>query len=154
MKKILIFNLLLVSFLACNKGKNENIVFPSDVIYSLDKWKILLGDGTYKESLINYKKDHFFYVSSDSKGNWVVFKTPNAGVTSRTSKNTRTELHQKKYWTPEIGGKLSGTLKIQHISTTGDATVPSSFSVVIFGTGSCTLSIGFFADNCNHWLKE
>lgn len=131
MKKILIFNLLLVSFLVCNKGKNENIVFPSDVIYSLDKWKILLGDGTYKESLINYKKDHFFYVSSDSKGNWVVFKTPNAGVTSRTSKNTRTELHQKKYWTPEIGGKLSGTLKIQHISTTGDATVPSSFSVVI-----------------------
>lgn len=131
MKKILLFNLLIVSFIACNNLKNEKIVYPSDVIYSLDKWKILLGDGTHVDSLINYKRDDFFYVSSDSASDWVVFKTPNAGVTSKTSKNTRTELHQKKYWTPEIGGKLTGTLKVQHVSTTGDATVPSSFSVVI-----------------------
>ena len=131
MKKILIFSLLLISFFACKKGETEKIIYPSNVIYSLDKWKILLGDGTHVDSLINYKKDDFFYVSSDSVSDWVVFKTPNSGVTSKTSKNTRTELHQKKYWTPEVGGKLTGTLKVQHVSTTGDATVPSSFSVVI-----------------------
>ena len=105
--------------------------FPSDVISGLEKWKILLGDGTKKDSLVNYQKDDFFYTERDSIGDWVVFKTPNSGITSKTSKNTRTELHQKKYWVPKNGGKLKATLKIQHVSTTGDATVASAFSVVI-----------------------
>ena len=65
------------------------------------------------------------------KTDWVVYKTPNSGITSRTSSNTRTELGEKKHWIPEEGGKLTGTLKVQHVSTTGDATAASSFSVVI-----------------------
>ena len=70
-------------------------------------------------------------MENDGRTNWVVYKTPNSGITSRTSSNTRTELGEKKHWTPEVGGKLTGTLKVQHVSTSGDASVPSSFSVVV-----------------------
>jgi hypothetical protein len=62
---------------------------------------------------------------------WVVYKTPNSGITSRNSKNTRTELGQLKKWIPETGGKLTGTLKVQHVSTSGDARVAASYSVVV-----------------------
>ena len=109
----------------------KTVKYPSDVIPFMDKWKILLGDGTQVDDLVNYKKDDFFYVENDGTTNWVVYKTPNSGITSRTSKNTRTELGQKARWIPETGGKLTGTLKVQHVSTTGDATVASSFSVVV-----------------------
>ena len=105
--------------------------YPSDVLPFMDKWKILLGDGTYKDSLINYAKEDFFYVENDGKTDWVVYKTPNSGITSKTSSNTRTELGQKAHWIPETGGKLTGTLKVQHVSTTGDAAAASSYSVVI-----------------------
>jgi len=109
----------------------ETIKYPSDVIPFMDEWKILLGDGTHNESLVNYSKDDFFYVENDGITDWVVYKTPNSGVTSRTSSNTRTELGQKAHWIPETGGKLTGTLKVMHVSTTGDATKSSSYSTVI-----------------------
>ncbi|MFP4844318.1 polysaccharide lyase family 7 protein [Winogradskyella sp. PE311] len=105
--------------------------YPSDVISFMDKWKILLGDGTHVDNLVNYQKDDFFYVLNDGKTDWVVYKTPNAGITSKTSSNTRTELGEKRHWIPEKGGKLTGTLKVQHVSTTGDATAASSYSVVV-----------------------
>ncbi len=104
---------------------------PSDVIPFMDEWKILLGDGTHTEDLVAYEAQDFFYVSNDSDADWVVYKTPNSGVTSRTSSNTRTELGQKEHWIPETGGKLTGTLKVMHVSTTGKATAPSSFAVVV-----------------------
>ncbi|WP_034040871.1 polysaccharide lyase family 7 protein [Wocania ichthyoenteri] len=109
----------------------EQVKYPSDVIPFMDKWKILLGDGTYCDSLVNFQKDDFFYVENDGNTDWVVYKTPNSGITSRTSSNTRTELGEKKHWIPEEGGKLTGTLKVQHVSTTGDARVSSSHSVVV-----------------------
>lgn len=109
----------------------DNTIYPSDVIPFMDEWKILMGDGTRSEDLVNYAKKDFFYVENDGTDNWVVYKTPNSGVTSRTSSNTRTELGEKAHWIPETGGKLTGTLKVQHISTTGDARVSSSYSVVI-----------------------
>lgn len=105
--------------------------YPSDVIPFMDEWKILLGDGTRSEELVNYEKKDFFYVEKDDKADWVVYKTPNSGITSRTSSNTRTELGQKKHWIPETGGKLTGTLKVQHVSTSGDARVAASYSVVV-----------------------
>jgi hypothetical protein len=105
--------------------------YPSDVIPFMDEWKILLGDGTYKDTLVNFSKDDFFYVENDGTTDWVVYKTPNSGITSRTSSNTRTELGQKKHWIPEVGGKLTGTLKVQHVSTSGDARVAASYSVVV-----------------------
>jgi hypothetical protein len=105
--------------------------YPSNVMPFMDEWKILLGDGTHRGELVNYEKKDFFYVSTDHKTDWVVYKTPNAGINSRTSSNTRTELGQKKHWTPETGGKLTGTLKVQHVSTSGDARVAASYSTVI-----------------------
>ena len=107
------------------------IKYPSDVIPFMDKFKILLGDGTTSKDLVNYEEKYFFYVANDDKADWVVYKTPNSGVTSKTSSNTRTELHEKKEWTPKEGGKLTGTLKVMHVSTSGDARVSASYSVVV-----------------------
>ncbi|WP_424367000.1 polysaccharide lyase family 7 protein [Maribacter sp.] len=106
-------------------------MYPSDVLPFMDEWNILLGDGTRSEDLVHYEKKDFFYVENDGKTDWVVYKTPNSGVTSRTSSNTRTELGQKEHWIPETGGKLSGTLKVMHVSTSGDARVAASYSVVV-----------------------
>ncbi len=143
MKKILFTIVAVLTIVACKnnpKTTSDSIVqsevknvvkYPSDVLPFMDEWKILLGDGTHKDDLVNYEKKDFFYVENDGKTDWVVYKTPNSGITSRTSSNTRTELGQKKHWVPETGGKLTGTLKVQHVSTTGDATAASSYSVVI-----------------------
>lgn len=111
--------------------ETKTIIYPSDVIPFMNEWKILLGDGTHAQELINYEKKDFFYVENDGETNWVVYKTPNSGITSKTSSNTRTELGQKKHWIPETGGKLTGTLKVQHVSTSGDARVAASYSVVV-----------------------
>ena len=141
MKKSAFAILILLTLVACKNNSKvtaddtfqvENkIKYPSDVIPFMDEWKILLGDGTHSEDLVGFQKDDFFYVENDGKTDWVVYKTPNSGITSRTSSNTRTELGQKAHWVPETGGKLTGTLKVQHVSTTGDARVSSSYAVVI-----------------------
>jgi len=115
------------SIVQSEKGK----VYPSDVIPFMEEFRILLGDGTRTNKLVNYQQKDFFYVSNDGKTDWVVYKTPNSGVTSRTSSNTRTELGQLKHWIPETGGKLTGTLKVMHVSTSGDARVAASYSVVV-----------------------
>jgi len=111
--------------------ETKSAIYPNDVIPFMDEWTILCGDGTIIKDLVNAGHNNFFYVSNDGKTDWVVYKTPNAGVTSRTSSNTRTELGQKKHWTPETGGKLTGTLKVMHVSTSGDASVAASYSVVV-----------------------
>ncbi len=111
--------------------KTTAINYPSDVIPFFDEWKILLGDGTSSDKLVNYEHKEFFYVQNDGNTDWVVYKTPNSGVTSRTSSNTRTELGQKEHWVPETGGKLTGALKVMHVSTSGDARVAASYSVVV-----------------------
>jgi hypothetical protein len=143
MKNLLSAIVILLTVFACkndtkstvdstsNSELSSKVKYPSDVIPFMDKWKILLGDGTHNDSLVDYEKEGFFYVEDDGTSDWVVYKTPNSGVTSRTSSNTRTELGEKKHWIPEEGGKLTGTLKVMHVSTTGDATKASSYSVVI-----------------------
>lgn len=141
MRKPLLIIVTLLTIVACKKEtkttsdattKTESgVKNPSDVIPFMDEWKILLGDGTRSETLINFGKEDFFYVENDGKTDWVVYKTPNSGITSKTSSNTRTELGQIKHWIPEVGGKLTGTLKVQQVSTTGDASIPSAFSVVV-----------------------
>ena len=140
MKKIVFVTVILLVIVSCKNNsetttqsiaQEEETKYPSDVIPFMDEWKILLGDGTYVDTLENYTKNDFFYVENDVETDWVVYKAPNSGITSRTSSNTRTELGQKKHWIPEEGGKLTGTLKVMHVSTTGDASVSSSYSVVI-----------------------
>jgi len=126
-------------FINCKTSTSENAATlsvdkrtpPSDVIPFMDKWKILLGDGTRIENLKNYQNEDYFYTVTESNTNWVVYKTPNAGITSRTSSNTRTELGEKKRWLPKTGGRLTGVLKVMHVSTSGDARAAASYSVVV-----------------------
>ena len=88
-------------------------------------------NGTTVEDLTDYEYKDFFYTVIDGTRRWVVYKTPNSGVTSKNSSNTRTELHEKREWTPEEGGKLTGTCKVMQVSLSGDARVPASYSVVV-----------------------
>ena len=104
--------------------------YPSDVLSFFNEFKITLGTGSEVTNLINYKHDDYFFTANDGV-DWVVYKTPNQGGTTPNSSNTRSELRQFDEWTPEQGGKLTGTLKVMHVSTTGNATVPAAYSVVI-----------------------
>lgn len=110
---------------------SSKVIYPSDVMPFMDQWKILLGDGTNVKRLKNYSDPDFFYVENDGETDWVVFKTPNSGVTSRTSSNTRSELGELRNWTASEGGHLEATLKVQHVSTSGDARVAATYSVVV-----------------------
>jgi len=119
------------SYFAANDGLSKKIVYPSEIIPFMDKFKMLMGDGTSVGNLVDFEDKNFFYTAIDGTMRWVVYKTPNSGVTSKNSSNTRTELHENREWTPEQGGKLTGTCKVMHVSTSGDARVAASYSVVI-----------------------
>ncbi|MEM6697474.1 MAG: polysaccharide lyase family 7 protein [Bacteroidota bacterium] len=118
-------------YFAANDGLAKKTVYPNEVIPFMDKFKILLGDGTKSDDLVKFQHKDFFYTVIDGTRRWVAYKTPNSGVTSKNSSNTRTELHEKREWTPEEGGKLTGTLKVMHVSTSGDARVAASYSTVV-----------------------
>ncbi|KAA3658467.1 MAG: hypothetical protein DWQ10_11110, partial [Calditrichaeota bacterium] len=85
--------------------------YPSDVISFYDQWRITMGDGSSARNLVNYEHEDYFFNTNDGT-DWVVYKTPNSGGTTPNSSNTRSELRQSAEWTPEIGGKLTGTLKV------------------------------------------
>lgn len=112
-------------------AEKGEVDYPSDVISFFDEWKITLGDGSEEKDLIDYEHTDYFYSTHDGSRNWVVYKTPNSGGTTANSSNTRSELRHLPEWTPETGGKLTGTCKVMHVSTTADARVPASFSVVV-----------------------
>ncbi len=140
MKKIISIIIVLIILGCKDKTKFSSVndtaskttgKYPIDIFPHLKEWKILLGDGTQVNELTNYERKDFFYVAEDEDLKWVVYKTPNSGITSRTSSNTRSELRHKKEWTPEVGGQLTGRLKVKHVSTSGDARVAASFSVVV-----------------------
>jgi len=130
-----------ISFLffasACSGAKSKTEAgiqsekkYASDVISYLEDCKMLMGNGVSVQDLKNFEHPDFIYTANDGE-DWVVYKTPNAGTTSPNSSNTRTELHQKEYWTPMTGGKLTGTCKVMHVSTSGDARVAATYSVVV-----------------------
>jgi hypothetical protein len=114
-----------------NDGLSKKIIYPNEVIPFMDKFKILMGDGNTVEDLTKFEDKNFFYTVIDGTRRWVVYKTPNSGVTSPNSSNTRTELHEKRDWTPEEGGKLTGTCKVMEVSISGDARVAASYAVVV-----------------------
>ncbi len=118
-------------YFQANDGLSTKTVYPSEVIPFMDKFKILLGDGKSVQDLVDFEHKDFFYSVIDGTRRWVVYKTPNAGVTSKNSSNTRTELHEKREWVPQEGGKLTGICKVMHVSTSGDARVAASYSTVI-----------------------
>ena len=101
---------------------------PSDIMSSLKDWKIMLGNGNMINDLAGYMHKDQFYTAEDI---WIVYKTPNAGITSKNSSNTRSVLHERKEWVLMTGGKLTGTLKVQHVSNNGDARVAASYSTVV-----------------------
>lgn len=104
---------------------------PSDILPFFQHWNLILGDGSNVGKAIDYSHEDFFYTTEDEDGEWVVFKTPNAGDTHGTSNNTRTELAQLKKWSAMTPAKLSASLKVMNVSATGDATVASTHSVVV-----------------------
>jgi hypothetical protein len=114
-----------------NKGDTQKPVYASDLIPFFNHWNLILGDGSNAGQAIDYEHEDFFYTATDDKGDWVVFKAPNAGDTHGTSNNTRTELAQLKKWSPMTDAKLTATLKVMNVSTTGDARVAASYAVVV-----------------------
>ena len=111
----------------------ENIpteIYPSEVFSFYGEWRITMGNGNSQDNLIDFMHPDYFHGIDDGT-KWVIYKTPNSGGTTANSSNTRSELRQVNEWTPNDGGKLSGTLKVMHVSTTADARVPASFSVVV-----------------------
>ncbi len=114
-----------------NQKSSSEIVYPSDVTPFFNHFKLILGDGANVGHAINYEHKDFFYTANDGKTNWVVYKAPNAGDTHGTSNNTRTELAQAKKWSPLTEAKMSATLKVTNVSTTGDARVAASYCVVV-----------------------
>ena len=118
-------------YFEANDGLSKKTVYPHEVIHFMDKFKMLMGDGTHVDDLTEFEHQDFFYTVIDGTRRWVVYKTPNSGVTSKNSSNTRTELHEKREWTPEQGGKLTGTCKVMQVSVSGDARVAASYSVVV-----------------------
>ena len=118
-------------YFEANDGLSNKTVYPHEVIPFMDKFKILLGNGIEVDTLIEFEHPDYFYTVIDGTRRWVVYKTPNQGITSENSNNTRTELHEKRVWTPEEGGKLTGTCKVMHVSVSGDARVAASYSTVI-----------------------
>tara|TARA_R110002051_G_scaffold137916_4_gene210618 strand:+ start:42482 stop:43588 length:1107 start_codon:yes stop_codon:yes gene_type:complete len=112
--------------------QKEQTVYASDVIPFFDNWKLILGDGSNAGIANDFENKDFFYTTNDGKDEWVVFKAPNGGNTHGTSNNTRTELAQIKKWYPETADdKLTATLKVMNVSSTGDARVAATHAVVV-----------------------
>lgn len=116
---------------APTKKETQKTVYPSDLIPFFNHWNLILGDGSNAGQANNFEQKDFFYTANDAKGDWIVYKAPNSGDTHGTSNNTRTELAQTKKWSPVTDAKLTATLKVMNVSTTGDARVAASYSVVI-----------------------
>ncbi|NNK87342.1 MAG: polysaccharide lyase family 7 protein [Flavobacteriaceae bacterium] len=135
---ILIFGVFLI-FNSCkettkksDKEEVQKIVYASDVISFSNHWKLILGDGSNAGYPINFEHKDFFFTANDGDTDWVVYKTPNGGDTHGTSNNTRTELAQTRKWYPKTANdKLSASLKVMNVSSTGDARVAASYSVVV-----------------------
>ena len=136
---VLSISALLIGSTSCkNETKKANpvetkiTVYASDVIPFFDHWKLILGDGSNAGIANDFENKDYFYTANDGNNDWIVFKAPNGGNTHGTSNNTRTELAQTKKWYPKTANdKLTARLKVMNVSTTGDARVAASYSVVV-----------------------
>ena len=113
------------------ESENQNTSYPSKIIPFFDHWNLILGDGSNAGQANDMIHKDFFYSAKDGDTDWVVYKAPNSGDTHGTSNNTRTELAQTRKWSPMTDAKLTATLKVMNVSSTGDARVAASHSVVI-----------------------
>jgi hypothetical protein len=137
-KTYVLFSCLL-ALVGCNNNVKETsekeiqkITYASDVIPFFDHWNLILGDGSNAGVANNLENKDFFFTENEDEKDWVVMKTPNNGDTHGSSNNTRTELAQKKKFFPKkANDKMNATLKVMNVSTTGDARVAASYSVVV-----------------------
>jgi hypothetical protein len=134
---LFVASLLLMQIACSNSAKEYNktieqkTVFASDVTPIFNYWKLILGNGSNVGIANNFEHKDFFYTAKGGDENWVVYKAPNGGNTHGTSNNTRTELAQVKKWSPMTDAELSASLKVMNVSSTGDARVAASYSVVV-----------------------
>lgn len=112
-------------------NEHQKNLYSSEVIPLANDWNLILGDGSNVGHAVNFEHQDFFYATTAQQKDWVVFKAPNAGDTHGTSNNTRTEMAQTKKWSAHSEAKLNTTLKVMNVSSTGDARVAASYSVVI-----------------------
>lgn len=126
------FTMMFINCKKTTKKETQKIVYASDVIPFFDDWKLILGDGSNAGIANNFANKDYFYTVKENNTDWVVFKAPNGGNTHGTSNNTRTELAQVKKWYPRTANdKLTATLKVMNVSSTGDARVAATHSVVV-----------------------
>ncbi|WP_405369281.1 polysaccharide lyase family 7 protein [Nonlabens sp. Asnod2-A12] len=140
LKRNLIYTVLLLNSLILINCKSEEkdqnnseystYKSPSEVLSIIEESTITLGNGDYIKDIKDFTHEDYFYTVNDGE-DWIVYKTPNSGGTTKNSSNTRSELRLKDEWIPENGGQLSGTLKVTHVSTNGDARVAAAYSVVV-----------------------
>jgi poly(beta-D-mannuronate) lyase len=142
-----------------NSNTNE-IKHPSQ-FFDLSQWKITLPmdankDGKVDEVTVKgmqgFSHPDFFYLDAEQN---MVFSSPNVAITTANSKNTRSELRHMlrasntkiKTKSPENnfslashpsaqkfglnGGKMQATLKVDHVSLSGNPQKLPSYSVVI-----------------------
>lgn len=127
----IIFGGCLSSTKNSEKQDDREALNAGDIIPFFKHWNLILGDGSNVGDASNLIQTDFFYTASDAEGDWVVFRTPNAGNTHGTSNNTRTELAELKKWYAHTNAKLTATLKVMNVSTSGDARVAASYSTVV-----------------------
>ena len=128
---LLLLNACGTSTKKSDRDDTSKTTYASDVIPIFDHWNLILGDGSNVGLANDFEHKDYFFATTDDGGNWVVYKSPNAGNTHGTSNNTRTELAQLKKWSAMTEAKLTATLKVMNVSATGDARVASTHSVVV-----------------------
>lgn len=102
--------------------------------FDLSHWKLTLPSGDEVDNVVlnsGYSYAHVFYTDLQTGG--MVFRCPNLGGTTTNSNYSRTELREllaphdsnsksdANNWTPEEGGWLSGKLRVDRVSTTGES---------------------------------
>lgn len=124
------------------------IVVPIEDVKPERKGKVMEVSRT--EINQGYSHPEWFY--TDTKTGAMVFAAPNKAMTTPNSSNARSELHAQLSASPEeydiannfalasnpkaseygaIGGRMSATLAIDHVSLSGDHRHNDSFSVVV-----------------------
>lgn len=99
--------------------------------FDLSHWKLTLpsGDEVQADELEGFTSEGEFY--TDPKTGGMVFRTPNRAGRTANTKYSRTELREmlapgssaksdENNWTMERGGRLAATLRIDHVSRTGE----------------------------------
>lgn len=108
-------------------------ILPPSLNFDLARWYLTLPSGsTVSVDALNdgYEKSETFYTDEASGG--LVFRCPNLAGTTGNSHYSRTELREMRAgtgsakddannWTLDQGGTLTATLRVDQVSTTGDA---------------------------------